>query len=129
VSPDDARERFSEAFEGELDGADREAFDAALATDAELRAEYEDFVETIGLMGRMAEADAESAPDLVAGVQERIRRRSRGRYYRDRFAQRAGASWVLGLLTAMTIALTLAVAWYAVSATVVLEDAAHAPGE
>lgn len=123
MRPDEAREAFSEAFEGELDPARREAFEAALAADDELRMEYASFVETLQLVRGLGEDD--HAPDLLAGVQERLRKRSRGRYYRDRFAQRAvGGGWVLGLLLAMALVLVLATAWYALHARVELEATA-----
>jgi anti-sigma-K factor RskA len=123
MSPDEARELFSEAFEGELAAERRAAFDDALGADEQLRAEYEEFVDTFRTMGRMADADAEQAPDLLHGVQDRLRKRSRGRYYRDRFAQRAGGpSWAMPLLAAMVALLVAVLAWYFVSASVVLED-------
>jgi anti-sigma factor RsiW len=124
MSPDEARDLFSQAFEGDLDAARREAFDAALASDEELRREYQDFVETFQLVARMgaAEDDAD-APDLVRGVQERIRKRSRGRYYRDRFSQRAGGpGWVLPLLLAIVSVLVIATAWLALESGIVVEE-------
>lgn len=120
MSPEEARDAFSEAFEDELDPARQKAFEAALAADDELRMEYASFVETLQLVRGLGEDD--HAPDLLTGVQERLRKRSRGRYYRDRFAQRAaGGGWVLALLLAMASVLVLATAWYALHARVELE--------
>ncbi|MGF1467954.1 MAG: hypothetical protein ACFCGT_17675 [Sandaracinaceae bacterium] len=111
MTPDEARARFSEAYEGDLDAAERAAFDALLAEDGALAEEYREFVETVSLMGRLADADADAAPDLLPAVQSRLRRRSRGRYYRDRFAERAGGQWLLGVLAVLTLVLVLALAW------------------
>lgn len=125
MTGDEARELFSEAFEGELSPERKAAFDEALANDPALLAEYEDFVETFRTMGRLAAAEeAEPAPDLLRGVQDRLRRRSRGRYYRDRFSERMGAGWVTPLLAAMAALLLLAVAYYVLQTTIVLEPPA-----
>ncbi len=125
MSPDEARDLFSEAFEGDLDAERQKAFEAALAEDGELSREYQDFVETFQIVGRMgADDDDVEAPDLLRGVQERIRKRSRGRYYRDRFSQRAGGpAWILPLLLAMVSILVLATAWLALESGIVVEDA------
>lgn len=123
MSPEEARNLFSEAFEGELDPERKKAFDAALAGDGELRHEYDEFVETFQFVARMGTAeDDEPTPDLLHGVQERLRKRSRGRFYRDRFSERAGPSWMLPLLLAMACVLVLASAWYALHSSVVLES-------
>ncbi len=123
MSADQARECFSEAFEGELDGERRAAFEAALAADHELEQEYDEFVETFQLMGRLGEADdAQPPPDLLSGVQERLRQRSRGRYYRDSFSRQAGPSWALPLVLAVACVAVLALAWYALHSTVILEQ-------
>lgn len=121
MSPDQARDLFSEAFEGELDAERKSEFDAVLAADAELQHEYQEFVETFQIVGHLGGEEDEPAPDLLAGVQERLRKRSKGRYYRDRFSQRSGPSWVLPLLLAMMSVLVLALAWYALHTSVVLE--------
>lgn len=126
MSPDQARDLFSEAFEGELDAERKSEFDAALAGDAELQQEYQEFVETFQIVGKLGGDEDEPAPDLLAGVQERLRKRSKGRYYRDRFSQRSGPSWVLPLLLAMMSVLVLALAWYALHTSVVLDAEAEA---
>lgn len=125
MDSEQARDLFSEAFEGDLDDERQRAFQAALASDAELQAEYDDFVETFQIVGRMAE-DVPEPPDLLHGVQERLRKRSRGRYYRDRFAKRAGPGWMLPLLTSLAVLALLALAWYVMQTTVVLEGLAPA---
>lgn len=121
MGTDEARDLFSEAFEGDLDEERQKAFQEALAKDEELKAEYDDFVETFQLVSRMGDDDAVEAPDLLHGVQERLRKRSRGRYYRDRFAKRAGPGWMMPLLTSVAVLVLLALAWYVMQTTVVLE--------
>lgn len=122
MSPVEARDRFSEALDGELDAEAKAAFEAALAADAALRQEYDEFVDTFRMVGSLGGDEDEPAPDLLAGVQERLRKRSKGRYYRDRFSQRAGPSaWALPVLLAMVSVLVLALAWFALHSTVVLE--------
>lgn len=125
MAPDEARELFSEAFDGELDAEREKAFQDALAADDALKAEYDDFVETLGLVSRFGEE--EEPPDLLHGVQERLRKRSRGRYYRDRFSRRAGPGWIMPLLVSVGALLLLGVIWYAMHA-VVLEAETQIPG-
>jgi len=156
VTGDEARELFSEAFEGELDEARQAAFEEAVAADPVLRAEWEEFralleeTRALGLGVLRGEAmrgaerggaerggeetadedddldldDPEAlreflegpepvdAPDLLGGVQRKIRERSRGRYYRDRFAerQRPKIGW-RPLILAMLMVLVLGIAW------------------
>ena len=121
MGTEEARDLFSEAFEDDLDAERKKAFQDALASDEELKAEYDDFVETFQLVSRMGDDDAVQAPDLLHGVQERLRKRSRGRYYRDRFAKRAGPGWMMPVLTIVAVFVLLALAWFVVQTTVVLE--------
>ncbi len=116
MTRDDAVERFSEAYDGTLGPAERQAFDALLAEDEVLRAEYEEFCEVlqaaswVGLDEHEEDDDA-AAPDLLAGVQEKLHRRSRGRYYRDRFSReghRGSATLTLALAAAMAVIVALA---------------------
>lgn len=128
MTADEARELFSDAYDGALAPEQKEAFEAALAADPELRAEYEALCETLdaahGLAGDpelSGEAEALRAwesedddlevPDLLGGVQAKIRERSGGRFYRDRFAeQQRGMGW-LPLILALVMALVLATAY------------------
>jgi len=111
MSPDRARELFSDAYEGLLDAPTREAFDAALEADGALREEYEGFVALL----REVRASARHTPapqvDLLAGVQGKLRRRSRGRYYRDRFAMKSGTGLTTPLMITTVMALVLVAAW------------------
>ena len=120
-----ARDLFSEAFEGDLDEERRRAFDAVLAEDAALAAEYEDFVDTFKSLGKLAEPASVQPPNLLPRIQERIRRRSGGRYYRDRFSRRSGGpGWAMPVIAAVAVLLILGVAWFALSTTVLLDDEA-----
>jgi anti-sigma factor RsiW len=110
MTAEEARDRFSQAVDGELSDDERRAFDAVLAEDAELAAEFERFAATV----RETRAMGSTPPprvDLVPGVQRKLRTRSRGRYYRDRFAARpAGRAWVPLTVAALTLALLVG-AW------------------
>ncbi len=96
MSPDEARDLFSEALEGELDLPTQAAFDEVLATDDELREEYAAFAE---MLRGAADLGIDEEVDLLGGVQSRLRTRSKGRFYRDRFATEdggpsLGAAWI-----------------------------------
>jgi anti-sigma factor RsiW len=133
VTGDEARERFSEAYDDELSAEERAAFEALLVEDEVLRAEWDDFRALLDGTHALAEADDpelhddvaarreflegrggdEGVPDLLAGVQKKIRERSRGRYYRDRFAERGRNA--TPLLLAIVMALVLGMAWFGLS--------------
>ncbi|MEZ4252572.1 MAG: hypothetical protein R3B99_30550 [Polyangiales bacterium] len=138
MTGDEARERFSEAYDDELSAEERAAFDAALDADPALRAEYEDFRalldgthalaggddpdlhDDVALRRAFLEGTAfegegsdEPVPDLLPGVQKKIRERSRGRYYRDRFAERGKLA--TPVLLAVVMALVLGMAWFGLS--------------
>lgn len=119
MSDDDARDRFGDVIDGTLSEADRAAFEAALAASAELREELEAYRAIVSGVGsavvRVAGADesapskaeaanVEEAPSLVPKVQERIRKRSKGRFFRDRFSSGEAKS---GGLTAMLLTASL----------------------
>jgi len=136
VTGDEARERFSEAYDAELSAEERAAFEAALAADDSLRAEYEEFRALLSgalpalaadepelhddvearraFLAGSATADTDvPVPDLLPGVQKKLRERSRGRYYRDRFAERG--RYATPLLLAIVMALVLGMAWFGLS--------------
>jgi anti-sigma factor RsiW len=110
MTADEARELFSAAYDGELTADERKLFDLALAQDQALAAEYREF--SAMLDGAHSEIGHDQRnPDLLAGVQRRLRVRSRGRFYSDKFAERVG----IGLLNPLTIAVAMtllaAAAW------------------
>lgn len=92
MNADEARALFSEAYDGALDEPQREAFDAALDADAALRAEYEELAALLDEAHGLGEVEGD-VPDLLPGVQKKLRERSRGRYYRDRFALQKSFNW------------------------------------
>lgn len=114
MTSEQARELFSSAFERELDEPQAQEFAAALAQDAELAREYEAFVATLELARRAAGARAE--PNLLPGVQQRLRARSRGRFYGDRFSERLGSGLLQPLPLALMMLGLLALAWLALTA-------------
>lgn len=125
MDSNEARDLFSEAYEGDLEEARRADFTAALEADEELKAEYDDFVETLEMVHDLGKADdGLPPPDLLRGVQERLRNRSRGRYYRDRFAERAGINWMLSVMLAVTVLFLVGAAWYVTQAMLVEEGPA-----
>jgi len=112
MTTDEARSKFDEAFEGELDAATRAAFDAAVAEDAELRAEWEGFLATMRLV-RGVGLDSVTKPTepLVDGVHHKLRVRSRGRFYRDRFSTLPTQEWMLPIVLAVVAFILVAIAW------------------
>jgi anti-sigma factor RsiW len=129
-SPDEIRDLFSDALEGELAEADKKEFDAALAGDAALKEEYEAFRSLFrgtAAIANTTEAETdEKEPALLAGVQERLHKRSKGRFYRDRFSRDAGgrsATWLLLIL----IVLMLAIVIVSLQNMVVIETGPSAP--
>ena len=69
--------RFSEYLDGELSDAERAAFEEELVADESLASAFEEFSETLSVLGGMAAPEV----DLNVEVQTKIRRRSRGRYF------------------------------------------------
>jgi anti-sigma factor RsiW len=78
MTPEQARDLFSDAFEAELDAEQQQAFDQALAANDALRAEYEAFQRAMQAVQGVPSA---TAPNLLPGVQTRIFKRTRGKYY------------------------------------------------
>ena len=99
-----ARDLFSEAYDGTLDEAQREAFDEALDGDAALRAEFEELSALLDEAHGLGSVEGD-APDLLAGVQRKLRERSRGRFYRDRFALQKTFSWTPVILAFVMLGL------------------------
>jgi anti-sigma factor RsiW len=114
VTADEVRDLFSTAFDEQLTPEQRAAFDAALAGDETLRAEYQQFRETIGEAQKLALDDdlgAPPAPDLLGSVQTKLRKRSRGRFYRDRFSEKTGTAALMPILLAVITLVLLGVVY------------------
>ena len=123
MTSEQARELFSAALESELDGAARAEFEAALLADPELARDYTSFR---ALLARTRPADeAPQAPDLLSGVQRRLRERSRGRFYADRFAERSGGGLVQPWTLALILLGVIVVLWLGLS---LFEGAKLPPG-
>jgi anti-sigma factor RsiW len=122
VTANEARELFSAALEGELTEEEQRRFAAALERDAGLGAEYREFVACNDALRHAAAAAPGPVPDLLPGVQSRLRARSRGRFYADRFAERSGTGWQPTVLFALLMLALLALCWLGVNW---LEGAVH----
>lgn len=105
----EARAAFDAALEGELDEQAQGEFEQALESDGELRAEYDRHRELFGKPWRREDVGV----DLLASVQHKLRARSGGRFYRDRFAERSHLRGMT-MMTLVSAAMLLAVAlWFA----------------
>lgn len=112
LTSDQARDQFSAAYDNEWSAAERAAFEDALAKDAELRAEYEEFVQLIRATSALSdEAEELKTPDLVAGVQARLRARSGGRFFRDRFSEKSGPRGLMPILLLSVMLFVVLLAW------------------
>jgi anti-sigma factor RsiW len=85
---EEAKERFDRYYEGDLPPAEQQAMDAHLASCGECRDEYQRLVRALGALSQMRSTRAPK--DFLDGVQGRIRKRSRGRFFgrRPDFASR-----------------------------------------
>ena len=91
MSADDARDLFGDAIDETLSPDAKAAFESVLAANAELNDEYESYravVQGIGAAVPHVAVDENDtrgvrAPDLARKVTDRIRARSKGRYFRD----------------------------------------------
>jgi len=124
MTDDDVRDRFSSYHDRELDAAEHEAVRVALAERPALEAEYLSYCRMLDAMAAMAGGDAlgaalgtasgpktEAVPDLLQGVQRKLHRRSRGKFYRDGWSRVAGIV-PLELLAALLL-LVLVATWFA----------------
>ena len=110
MTREQARELFSRALDAELAAEERSAFESALATDAELSREFARLRE----LQHAAAALKDTSPkvDLLGSVQHKLRARSGGRFYRDRFAERRGRGGLLTwVLAGSFVVLMLGVLW------------------
>jgi anti-sigma factor RsiW len=112
MTADEARALFDAAYDGELDDAGRAEFEALLAHDAAVRTEYESFRVT---MSRTRALNAAPPVDLLSGVQDKLRARSGGRFYRDRFSTQRGRSPQIVWMIVLSVGVLVACAIFAVS--------------
>lgn len=114
MTRDEARDLFSEHYDGTLDPLRSARLTALFEQDAELRAEYDDFARVLE-----AASHVETDVDLLAGVQLRLRTQSQGRFYGNRFAEGRGLHVLTAIVSVLTL-LTLGVvcAYFVLSATV-----------
>lgn len=105
MTPQQARERFDDALDGELSEQERQAFERALQADDELREEYEAHCATGAALGALSE---QPSVDLLPDLQARLRAQSGGKYYRDRFSEKQGSTstslWIVGCVALVVIA-------------------------
>lgn len=109
MNAEDAEALFSAAYDAELPAEERREFERALREDPELAARYQDFCATIQTL-KLADEQVPT-PDLLAGVQRRLRMKSGGRFYADRFAERAGAGRQQLFILLWASALVLVTLW------------------
>lgn len=115
LSPDAARALFQRALDDDLSVEERAELDQVLATDAALAAELMALREMVAATSALGSATPRV--DLLSSVQQKLRTRSGGRFYRDRFAEKQGQksalTWVLG---ATFLVLLATVLWLSVRA-------------
>jgi ferric-dicitrate binding protein FerR (iron transport regulator) len=110
MNAEDAEALLSAAYDAELPTDERREFERVLHANPELAQRYREFCLTIQTL-KLAE-ESVPAPDLLAGVQRRLRMKSGGRFYRDRFAERAGGGGRQQLFILLwTSALVLVTLW------------------
>jgi hypothetical protein len=109
VTSDEARELFSAAYDAQLPAAEQSAFELALQADGELAGQYAAFCATLDAVGGEP-TGTPATPDLLAGVQKRLRNASGGRYYGDRFAERSGVGWFQPWMLLLGLALVIGLA-------------------
>ena len=112
MTPEQAEALFSVAYDHQLDESEQSAFDAALANDAELARRYAEFCQTLEML-KLTDISGHKTPDLLPGVQRRLRNKSGGRFYADRFAERSGWASRQLYVGLLICALLLALLWVA----------------
>jgi anti-sigma factor RsiW len=111
MTSEEARSHFGAAYDGALEADDHEAFERALAADPSLAEAYARYKDTLQVVARLDGA-APDTPDVLSGVQAKLRVRSGGRFYRDRFSRRAGLGWNLPVIVAAALLVLLAIGWW-----------------
>lgn len=104
MTSDEARDLFSEAYDGVLEAERQTAFEASLEADDELATEWGEFRDMLNEAHALDDLDDMPEIDLLGGVQKKLRERSRGRYYGDRFSARMGGK---GSLTPLVVGIVM----------------------
>ena len=112
MTAEEARALFDASYDGELDDDTRAEFEQVLASDGSVRAEYESYRVT---MSRARALKDTPQIDLLSGVQDQLRARSGGRFYRDRFSTQRGRSPQLTTMLVLSGLVLLACAVFALS--------------
>jgi len=98
LSPEAARALFQRALDDDLSLEERAELNQVLASDAQLAAELASLRQVVAATSALGSTTP--SVDLLSSVQQKLRTRSGGRFYRDRFAERQGQRsafrWVLG---------------------------------
>jgi len=97
-----ARELFTDYLDGELSGEEKAALEEHLAECEECRAEWESFSRTVGEVSGLLSVAAPD--DFAREVEQKIRRRSRGKFFseeRSYSLQFAVVSFILIILFIM----------------------------
>ncbi|MDB4985359.1 MAG: hypothetical protein JWN04_537 [Myxococcaceae bacterium] len=120
LTGDEARALFDAALDGELGAEQQLALDEALARDERLRADYE---RHRAMLSATSELGLSAPVDLLSGVQHKLRARSGGKFYRDRFSERRsggeGLRWLIVLSACLIVAVLL---WFAFDAGLLALD-------
>ncbi|MBL8603804.1 MAG: zf-HC2 domain-containing protein [Myxococcales bacterium] len=100
LNDETVRDLFSAYHDHELGRDEAEAVRAYLEANPELAGEYRAFCKMIDALGAMADgarsasgahtAAPRAEVDLLAGVQSKLSRRSRGKFYNDRWSRNVG---------------------------------------
>ena len=122
MTSDEAREKFSAAYDGELADDEQPEFEEALRADAELAKEYDEFRSLLRDTSALSIEPPPPPADFVASVQRKLRHRSRGRFYRDRFSETSGPRAMLPILLGIAMLIVLGIAWLTMQYSVVEHD-------
>jgi hypothetical protein len=105
-----ARALFERALDGVLDAQTQREFEVALRENDELNDEFIEAQVVRRAARELARKEGAPRVDLLSGVQQKLRARSGGKFYRDRFSERRGLgfTWMLALASLVLLA---AAAW------------------
>ncbi len=117
LSDDEVRERFSAYHDGELSAAESAFVRKRLDEDRALATEYERFSKMLGGLAALGVPPADAKPgvaveepglDLLKGVQDRLHKRSKGKFYGSRWSRLVGVRPLEVIAAAVLVVLLLA---------------------